>query len=143
MRDRDRPKLQDMTETVIMSMDVKALYPSISVKLATDTMIRMVKQSELPWDNIDITTLERFIAVTISKDELIQHRVSECTPAPKPRTTLNSWVNPSGTARETEGESQFVPKLRDATPKELRTMIALALAKTIETCMTNHYYSFG
>ena len=69
--------------------------------------------------------------------------MSDCAPTPKARTTLTSWVSPTGTARETKGESQFTSKCRDATQSEIKILPALAPAKTIETCMTNHYYSFG
>ena len=75
----------------------------------------MVKTSNLTWENIDIITLERFIAVTIDRSELKSHRIDECIPVPEPRTTLNSWVNPTQRARETNSDSQFRPKTREAT----------------------------
>ena len=53
--------MQDLMSTVVLSMDVCALYPLITVKLAKDTIVRMVKASNLTWENIDIITLERFI----------------------------------------------------------------------------------
>ena len=71
-------------------MDVKALYPSITVNLSYETMIKVVKRSKLPWDHIDIVTLGRFLAVTVSHSELKKHQIHECVPKPKPRTTLNS-----------------------------------------------------
>ena len=56
---------------------------------------------------------------------------------------LNSWVNPRDTARETEGDSQFEPREREPTARDIRVMIALAVATSVVTCMGNHYYSFG
>ena len=48
MRDREIPRMQDLMSTVVISMDVCALYPSIKVKLAKDTIVKMVKRSNLP-----------------------------------------------------------------------------------------------
>ena len=74
-------------------MDVSALYPSITVELAYETMLKVIRDSKLPWENIDITTLERFIALTVSRDELDRLKIGDYIPTPKPRTTFNSWVN--------------------------------------------------
>ena len=45
------------------------------MKLAKDTIIRMVKQSKLPWGNIDIVILEIFLAITVDGSELESHTV--------------------------------------------------------------------
>ena len=140
---RNRPRLQDLCSTVALSMDVKALYPSITVQLAYETMIKVVKKSELPWEHIDIVTLGRFLAVTVQRSELKKYEIDECVPVPKPRTTFNSWVNPSKRVKATNGDCQFQNKPRDPTPKEAQVMLALALATTVKTTMMNHFYTFG
>ena len=56
---------------------------------------------------------------------------------------MNSLGNPRDTARDTEGDSQFEPIEREPTTRDIRVMIALAVATSVVTCMGNHYYSFG
>ena len=96
----------------------------------------------MPWEHIDTVTLGRFLAVTVTHSELKRHQIDECVPKPKPRTTLNSWVNPSKKVKETNGDCQFQNRPRDPTPKEAQVMIALALATTVKTTMMNHFYTF-
>ena len=124
-------------------MDVCALYPLISKKLAYDTIIKNVKKSKIPWDSVDTKELGRFLALTVERSELKRHKINDCVPTAKGTTTLNSWVNPKDRARITDGDNQFVPSVRQPTVKDIRTMIAIAIATSVVTCMSNHYYSFG
>ena len=72
------PKLQDLGSTIVMSMDVSALYPSITRDLAERTIIKMVKQSKLRWEDIDTVTLGRYLALTWNAGELKKHRIDKC-----------------------------------------------------------------
>ena len=42
--------LQDMGSTVMLSMSVKYLYPSVSKELATSTMVKAVNESKPSFD---------------------------------------------------------------------------------------------
>ena len=50
-------------------MDVSALYSSISKDLATRTIIKLMKESKLSWDNVCDITLGRYIELTIVRSE--------------------------------------------------------------------------
>ena len=102
-----------------------------------------MRESKLPWEEIDMTTLERFLALSITDSDLKKYKVRECVPKPKPRTTLNSWIQPSKKAREDNRNCQFYPRVSEASDREARVMIALAVATTVVTTMRNYYYTFG
>ena len=67
--ERDRrtnttPPIQEMNKTCVVSMDVSALYPSISVELAIRSVQKAIKGSNLKWENINTTVLKRYVAMT-------------------------------------------------------------------------------
>ena len=71
-RDRPRrsntvPTLQDLDSTIVLSMDVTALFPSISIELASKTMFKAIMNSKIPWEQIDTRQLSRYIAITIPR----------------------------------------------------------------------------
>ena len=136
-RGNKNPSIQDMGSTVIVSMDVCALYPSISINLASKTMIKVIKESKLSWERVNQTILERYLAISVDSEVLRKHKLLDCLPTAKSRTSLQSWLSPTGTAKQTNGESQFHPKVREPSDSEVRTMIAIAVAHTVSICMSN------
>ena len=138
---RQNPRIQDLFSSVALSMDISALYLSISIDLAYETVIQTVRDSMLPWEEVDMTTLERFLVMTVTDSDIKKYKVRDCVPKPKPHTMLNSWVKPSKKAREDNGNCQLYHKIKETSEKKARVMIALAVATTVVT-MKNHYHTF-
>ena len=90
---------------MVMSMDVSALYPSIKVEMAKEAIIEAITKSDMEWSDIDMTNIARYIAVTHTREELGALELDEVIPEPMGTTTLNSFVNPKRTAKESQGES--------------------------------------
>ena len=72
---RNSPRIKELCSTVVMSIDVTALYPSITVELARETMLNVTRKSRLLWENVDIVTLERFLAITMTSSELRKNKI--------------------------------------------------------------------
>ena len=123
-----------MNELVIVSMDVIALYPSISISLASQTITRIVKESNIEWEGLNVKTLGRYLTINFDSATLRKHKIEECVPIAKPRTIMNSWTNPSREARERDSENQFVSQNSESSMKQTKTMIALAISKVVEVC---------
>ena len=92
MRRNPIPPIQDTGKTVVVSMDVCALYPSISVSLAMRMITKTIKQSKLIWEEINLEILERYVSLTIDTDDLKKHKIIDCVPKAKATTTLQSWI---------------------------------------------------
>ena len=101
------------------------------------TVKSVIRTSNLTWDEIDVRTLSRYVAVTTEWQEIVNDKLDECTPRPKAQTTFNSWVNPSGTARDTDGDSQFSPPVREPSAKEVKKL----LHQTTRCSSTRHQMS--
>ena len=82
-------------------MDVSALYPSISQDLTVKSLTKSIKESKIPWCNIDSERLGRYTSLIVDEKVLKQNKINECIPIPKRTTTLNSYTNPSKNAKET------------------------------------------
>ena len=132
-----------MNSTIVMSMDVTALYPSISKELAVRTIIKTVKQSNIPWENVDEKQLSRYVALTSDSKLIKDSKLTKCIYKPKTKTTLNSYTNPSKRSRAVNGDNQFIEPEEPPNSKQVRSMIALAIASGVKTVMNNHYYTFG
>ena len=107
--------------------------------MAYKTVVKNLKKSKIPWDVVDIKEIGRFLAVAVDRSELKRHNISDYVPTAKRTTTMNSWVNPKDRARITNGDSQFIPSVKQPTVKEVRIMVAIAVATSVVTCMDTHY----
>ena len=124
-------------------MDVTALYPSISKELAMKSIMRSMNKSTIPWDDIDIDRLGRYISLTADSKSIKEAKLTECIPIPKSRTSLNSYTNPTKNSRALNGDNQFTPPTVKPTGKQISTMIGLGIAQCVKVIMENHFYTFG
>ena len=106
-------------------------------------IIYSVTKSDIKWSDIDKTQLVRYVAMNFTRDELKKAKLSEIVPEPMSTTTTNSMANPKDRAKETDGASQFKPVTRRPNPKELKKLIAYAVAAGVKVCMNNHYYTIN
>ena len=99
--------------------------------------------STIPWQQIDTNQLRRYLSLIVDWSIISKHKLDKCVPKPKPRTTLNSYTNPSKRAKETNCDSLFNPPLTEPTSQQIRTMISLVVSEGVKVVMSNHYYTFG
>ena len=57
------------------SMDVKNLYPSITIKLAMRAVRKAVRKTKVKMKNIDIATLIKYVAVTADKKTIEREEI--------------------------------------------------------------------
>ena len=76
------------------------------------------------------------LLLIVDRNTIKRHKLDKCVPLPKPRTTLNSFTNPSKQARETNCDSLVHPK-------QVRIMLSLAVSEGVRVVIKNHYYTFG
>ena len=100
------PPIQDFSDTITLSMDVTALYSSICKELAVRTIVRTVNKSTIPWEDVNVTQLSRYVALVSDSKSIKDSKLTICIPIPKSRTTLNSFTNPTGNSRVMNGDNQ-------------------------------------
>lgn len=124
-------------------MDVKALYPFILKNMAGDSVRKTVEETDIEWDNVSTKDLTRYVALTVDRTKVVEAGLEEVVPIPKSRTTINSFANPRGKAKETNGDNQFNTVEREPTNDEMKNLIAMALEVTVIECMEKHFYKIG
>ena len=142
-RERTLPPIQDLNSTVVLSMDVSALYPSISQELTVRTLTKAIKESNVPWYNIDSERLVRYVSLIVKEKVLKDNKIDKCVPVPMRTTTLNSYTNPSKKAKQNNCNDLFHERQEVPTSKQARTILAVAVSECARVCMDRHYYTFG
>ena len=87
---------EDKREAVILSMDVKSLYPSITKAVAKRAIEDLLKNTDLSFLNINWWEAVKYVFVTISQQEIDDKRLSEVIPSrvkKSARLTVNCLQN--------------------------------------------------
>ena len=67
-------------DIAIMSMDAAALFPSLNIKDILNSIWKLIVDTELELQTIDIQELAKYLAVTYKHEELVKNKVISCIP---------------------------------------------------------------
>ena len=109
--------------------------------MAMEAIRNAINKSEIVWENIDHKTLTRHVAMVCDRKSIETAGLLDVVPVPKPRTTFHSFASPRNTARATGGDSQFGDVARTPTSAEVKKLIGMMAASSVEACMSHHYYT--
>ena len=129
---------QEINQWMVGSMDVRALCPSITIKLAQEAIGEAIKRSKLSFHNIDVGILTKYVAVTTPREKLVKLGLSNWLPKPRPRTTLNSFTtNPR--------PSQFEPQITQGpySEEQIKKILGVGIANAVEVVMANHFFKIN
>ena len=133
----------DLSNCIIGSMDVKALYPSINIGFAVQKCVEMIKKSNVKFEKIDTAELGLYLSLTKSTEEIKRLKLESFCPKRK-RRGRNPTITGCGT-KENKKE-RWEPWLEpEETPDEEETkkMLAEALGAAMETILRNHIFRFN
>ncbi len=123
----------------IISMDVKALYPSMRVEEVVTAVREMIEQSEDQPEGVDWYEVGKYLAVTMTKEEIKKEGLVNVIPERERGSNRKVTV---AYLTNKQNESNWKPA---RTPRHVqkRKMIALAVSHGVEACMKNHLYKVG
>ena len=123
----------------VMSMDVKALYPSMEWNEIITAVKDMVEKSTENVRNVDYDEVGKYLAVTMSKEEIHKEGLNHVIPERKVETGREiSIAYLCNKANEDKWK-----RARKPGKIQQKKMVALALAEGIRACMANHVYCVG
>ena len=67
----------------LFNMDIVALYPSIMRDMAMKAVSEAIVESKIEWDNVEVTSLTRDIAMNFFRKEIERLRIQDIIPVPK------------------------------------------------------------
>ena len=123
----------------VISMDVKALYPSMEWEEITKSVQIMIEESDMEIESIDMQEVGKYLAVTMDKDSIkhegLQHVIPQRKNENNHRITV-SYLN------DKRNDDEWL-SARKPGKRQQRKMIGLAVAEGIRICLENHMYCVG
>ena len=123
----------------IISMDVRALYPSMEWKEIVNAVREMIENSEKEVENVDWTELGKYLAVTMSDEQIEKEGLRKVIPQRKDETKRKIGV---AYLLDKKNDEKWT-KCRPPGHKQRKKMIGIAVSEGVEVCMSNHTYCVG
>ena len=132
--------------TMILSTDVKALYPSLDIDFTTDVVCEMYRESQVRVEGLDYEELGLYLSLNLTEAEQIQKGIRDYCATRK--TIRGRKPNITGCGSEVKKEDRFKPwnqpkKIVGQDDTEIKKkLMTEALPIAIEFIMKNHTYTF-
>ena len=137
----------------IVSLDVKALYPSMKIeevkKIIIEKLVKVQEDEKLKINDVDYHEIGKYLSIVCTEEEIKEHELEDAIPK---KTANNRGPKPGPAYWESDyrevyedGKKKKIAKWiesRNIREKDEQKMIALMLAKAIEVVMKNHTYRF-
>ena len=123
----------------VLSMDVKALYPSMEWEEIIVSVREMIENSEEVIENADYFEIGKYLAVTLSKEEIDNEKLQHVIPQRKIETNRNITI---AYLCNKKNEDQWC-RARKPGHRQKKKMLALAVAEGVRVCMASHVYTIG
>ena len=123
----------------VISMDVKALYPSMEWEEILKAVREMIENSEKTVENVDWQEVGKYLAVTMSEKDIEKEGLQHVVPKRKGERRRKVTVAYLGQKKnDEEWELARAPGTR-----QKKKMIALVVAEGVKACLENHVYCVG
>ena len=123
----------------IISMDVKALYPSMDWEEITTSVREMIENSEKDIEKVDWQEVGKYIAVNMSEEAIENEGLRNVIPRRKNET--NRRISVAYLADKKNDDKWTIA--RKPGHRQRKKMLAIAVTEGIRTCMENHVYCVG
>ena len=129
--------IEDKEQFRIVSMDIKALYPSMRWQDIIKAVREMIENSDMIIENTDWHEIGKYLAVMMSNEEIIQEGLNNVVP--KRKSNREITINYLQSKRNNENWT----KARKPGKRQQRRMIALAVSIGVHQVLGNHTYLVG
>ena len=149
-------KDRNINNLAVWSMDAEALFPSLGLADILKGIWRLITESEIQFNNLNISEISKYLAITYSKEEITKHGIEGCIPVrqiildgtQRSEPTL-AYLDSDVYTRVENGEknrntAKWVwTEVKIPTKKQRKIMVALALMEATKTLLQNHVYCFN
>ncbi|MCP3849452.1 MAG: hypothetical protein GY694_04320, partial [Gammaproteobacteria bacterium] len=126
----------------IISMDVKALYPSMAVSEVVKSVRELIESSDEQIEKVDWCEVGKYLAITMTDEEIrregLQHVLPRRIQNANRRVTVAYLSN-----KKNEENWSYTRRAHNPGCRQRRKMIGLAVAIGVKACMENHLYKIG
>ena len=133
----------DLTNCVIGSMDVKALYPSIDIDFAVEKCVEMIIESDVKFQNVNTDELGLYLSLTVDKRDLERERLSEYCATRKRKGKKPTITGCGVKDKDLERWECWNKPAKKPEEGELKRVVAFALGVAMRTVLKNHIFRFN
>ena len=129
--------------SVIGSMDVKALYPSLDIEFTIDIICDEFYKSDITIQDVDYEEIGLYLSLNRNEKYLKEKGIEEYCPKRKSKNGRRPKITGSGI--QTKKENRFRPwkrPERESDEQKRRKMLTECLRIGLEAIMKNHTYKF-
>ena len=123
----------------IISMDVKALFPSMKWDDIISAVKEMILRSEMTIEDVDWGEVAKYIAVMVTQEEIDAEGLSHVIPKRKKNRTRKITIN---YLRQKNNDTKWAIARRPGVVQK-RKMLALAVSVGVQCVMSSHTYMVG
>ena len=134
----------DLSNCIVGSMDVEALYPSIDVDFSVDRCGDILLESGITFENADYKEIGLFLSLTTTEEERISRGVNQFCPTKKRPRGRKPTITASGTKNKEEDrwDPWNIAEMLPENVLDKNRMVVAALVSSIRYTMKNHVYTF-
>ena len=126
-------------QCAVISMDVKAPYPSMEWEEIVVAVREMIEESEEEIENVNFNKVGKYLAVTLTKEEIAREGLEHVVARRKVETGRDISIAYLGNKiNEDKWQRARAPRNR-----QKKKMVAIAVAEGVWACMSNHVYCIG
>ena len=131
-------------KTIILSLDVCALYPSITADIASKSIFKMVMKSKVNFSGINYNEVGKILRVLSNDKELRDNNIITVVPA-RALDIVGKTMKVQTTYLESDLHDNKWIWRQNSNPNDnqKRTMMALLLARVTRWLIEHHVYSFN
>ena len=123
----------------VISMDVKALYPSMEWREILTSVKELVMNSKEEVEDVDYVEVGKYLAVTMSREDIRREGLANVVPERKEETGREISVAYLCN-RDNIGKWKTA---RKPGVRQRKKMVALAVVEGVRACMSHHVYCVG
>ena len=142
-------KKDGISELIIGSMDVKALYPSLEMKPTIDIIQKVFEEVDIKIEGVDWAEAGKYLAITLSEKEINELNIGDLVSTRRNRGGRHPGITTAevlGKLYREEGElaqTLFNPPRRRPSPEEEKTVLSQVLKIAIQAILSMHSYQWN
>jgi hypothetical protein len=126
-------------ECKIISMDIKALYPSMSWKEIVVSVKELIMDSDMVIQNVDWAEVVKYLAVMMTDQQIEEEGLRNVIPKRRGVRLRRITIN---YLQQKKNADKWLPA-RSPGVRQKRRMLALALSHGVQTTLSSHTYCVG
>ena len=123
----------------IISMDVKALYPSMDWNEIEKAVRELVETSDRDVEGVDWQEVGKYLAVMMTEGEIMEEKLQHVVP--RRRAEIGRKISIAYLCNK-QNEEKWLPS-RMPGHRQKKRMVGIAIAKGVRVCIENHVYKVG